>query len=105
MVIENPIPSWSIARNRNRPRVRPLMAFAAPLLIAVVLKLGLPFAAAMLREALGFDLTVHYAFIVSLALTLVPMMKGSTCSRPPRSRACRWPGRTARPSWSTIWGW
>ena len=54
-----------------------LLSFAAPLLIAVVLKLGLPFAAGIAGETVGVDhLTRHYPFIISLALTLVPMMLG-----------------------------
>lgn len=53
-----------------------VMVFIAPVLITVVLKAGLPFSSAVVSERLGFDLTVHYPFIISMAIPFIPMMVG-----------------------------
>jgi fluoroquinolone transport system permease protein len=54
-----------------------MMVFIAPILMAIVMKIGLPLAAAAAWDRLAFDLTVHYPFILSLVILFVPMLVGT----------------------------
>ncbi len=53
-----------------------LVSIIAPLLTAIVMRLGLPFAAEMLWQKLQFDLTPYYNLIISIMLLICPFMLG-----------------------------
>lgn len=53
-----------------------LMAMLAPVLMALVIRFGVPFADALARERLGLGLTGHEDFLMSFLLSATPLMLG-----------------------------
>lgn len=53
-----------------------LLVAAAPLFIMAVLRFGVPMAASLLKQHFGFELSAHYSFMLSLFLTMPPLMYG-----------------------------
>ncbi|MTI96975.1 MAG: hypothetical protein FH749_16150 [Firmicutes bacterium] len=54
-----------------------LITIFVPLLVAVFVRLAVPFATELLAVQAGFDLEEHHVFIVAVALLMTPMMLGA----------------------------
>ncbi len=67
--------AWGDVLNIRRDVIL-IMAMSAPLLLAFVLRTGLPFSAALLQEQFNFELAPHYPFIAGLLILFSPMMIG-----------------------------
>lgn len=53
-----------------------ILSVVVPVIIGACIKLALPVISSILQERLAFDLTVHYAFIMSFILPVTPLMVG-----------------------------
>ena len=53
-----------------------LVAFFAPFVLAITMRLGLPFVREILLRELSFDLSLYYKLIMSLLVLATPMMMG-----------------------------